>query len=111
METNPRYFPPIPRSTQRFKLLYNQRSATERSNQTKKNTYKVNKSSHSADYSLIRLVLADILIHAKIWYRKVKDQLKDPKQLLQSCLDKLPMLTPTGERSPGAGQSEPALSG
>jgi hypothetical protein len=85
---NFRLFPPIPRSSDRFKLLYNQRSSTERKNNTNKHVYHLPKASRSAPLMQIRLILVDIVEHAKIWLRQAKKKLSGP-ELLRSCLDKL----------------------
>jgi hypothetical protein len=65
--TDPRLFPPLPRSGQKFAEIMNQRSAAERCNFVN-DSYGVEKSCRNADYGLIRLVLANIAHHAAVRY-------------------------------------------
>jgi hypothetical protein len=85
---NPRLFPPIPRDSSRFKLLFNQRSATERKNHTKKNFYKLSRACRASDHLQIRLTLVDILDHVRLWDR-LEQQTLSPDELLRACLEKI----------------------
>lgn len=67
--TDPRLFPPLPRSSQKFKELMNQRSASERCNFIN-DSYRVEGASRNADYGLIRLTLANIAHNAVIRYEE-----------------------------------------
>jgi hypothetical protein len=95
-ETNPRYFPPIPRSSARFQKIYHERSATERKNHTKKNVYKLNRSTYRAEYAQIRLGLVDILVHMKIWYEEANKKMSR-RSIFQRCLQKLDRRGCSGE--------------
>ncbi|MBT9439202.1 MAG: hypothetical protein GAS50_08415 [Desulfobacterales bacterium] len=70
---DPRLFPPLPRSSRKFKDLMNQRSASERCN-FNNDTYDVEGSCRNADYGLIRLTLANIAHHAAIRYQEARKQ-------------------------------------
>jgi hypothetical protein len=85
---NPRLFPPIPRSSECFKLLYNQRSATERKNHTKKNVYNLSRACRTADHMQIWLILVDILDLVLLWYR-IEQQSLSHTDLLKACLQKI----------------------
>jgi hypothetical protein len=63
--TDPRLFPPLPRSGRKYRELMNQRSASERCNFIN-DSYGVEKSCGNADYGLIRLTLANIAHHATV---------------------------------------------
>lgn len=71
--TDPRLFPPLPRSSEKFKQLMNQRSASERCNFIN-DTYAVEGASRNADYGLIRLTLANIAHHCTIRFRQTEAQ-------------------------------------
>jgi hypothetical protein len=71
--TDQRLFPPLPRSSPKFKDLMNQRSASERCNFIN-DSYRVEGASRNADYGLIRLTLANIAHHAVIRYEQSKKQ-------------------------------------
>ena len=66
--TDPRLFPPLPRSSQKFKDLMKQRSASERCNFIN-DAYGLEGSSRNADYGSIRLMLANIAHHASVRYQ------------------------------------------
>ena len=69
--TDPRLFPPLPRSSGKFKDLMNQRSASERCNFIN-DSYGVESACRNADYGLIRLTLANIAHHSTIRYKESK---------------------------------------
>jgi len=86
-DTNPRYFPEIPRHSKRFTTLYNQRSGVERSNATD-DSYHIDRCSRHAVYGLIRLMLVNCAKHAKLrWMEQRKNA--SAKDLLQVALDGL----------------------
>ena len=64
-DTDPRYFPPLARNTDKFKNISNQRSATERLNSVI-DSYNIDHRHRNTDYVLIRLTLINIAIHAHI---------------------------------------------
>lgn len=68
---NPRLFPPLPRSSRKFKEFMKQRSASERCN-FNNDAYNIEGASRNADYGLIRLTLANIAHHAVIRYQVAK---------------------------------------
>ena len=55
----------IPRNSERFKVIFKERSATERCNALN-DTYKLDRSCRNASYGLIRLTLANIVEHAVV---------------------------------------------
>lgn len=69
--SNPRLFPPLPRSSRKFKELMKQRSASERCN-FNNDAYNIEGASRNADYGLIRLTLANIAHHAVVRYQVTK---------------------------------------
>lgn len=71
--TDPRLFPPLPRTSQKFKDLMKQRGASERCNFIN-DAYGVEGSSRNADYGLIRLTLANIAHHAEVRYRSAQKE-------------------------------------
>ena len=71
--SNPRLFPPLPRSSRKFKDLMKQRSASERCNFIN-DAYGVEGSSRNADYGLIRLTLANIAHHNATRYQVTKKE-------------------------------------
>lgn len=85
---NPRLFPPIPRDSSRFKLLYHERSSTERKNSTNKEVYKLKRSFKNAHFGQFRLTLIDIVEHVKLWYRVAREKLSH-SQLFKQALQKL----------------------
>jgi hypothetical protein len=64
-ETDPRLYPPIPRSSNKFKELMKQRSASERCNAVN-DSYHIDGSCRNADYGLIRITFANVIEHALI---------------------------------------------
>ena len=64
---DPRLYPPIPRDSERFKLIMKERTATERCNALN-DTYNLDRSCRNASYGLIRLTLANIVEHAVVRY-------------------------------------------
>ncbi|MCP4605289.1 MAG: hypothetical protein GY847_33020, partial [Proteobacteria bacterium] len=66
-----RLFPPIPRTSPKFKALKNQRSASERLNFIN-DTYNLDNTCHNADYALFRLTLVNIIHHAMVRYDAAK---------------------------------------
>jgi len=68
---NPRLFPDIPRSSQKFKELYKLRTGTERSNAAKKEAYPFYRARlKSRAARLIRLYLIAIVEHRKAIYKE-----------------------------------------
>lgn len=78
--TDPRLFPPLPRSSPKFKELMNQRSASERCNFIN-DSYGLEGASRNADYGLIRLTLANIAHHTTVRYNESKKQQADKDAL------------------------------
>ncbi len=68
-ESDPRLFPQITRGSKQFKKVQNLRSGSERVN-AYVDSYNIEKAHRNVDYSLIRLILAYIAIHADIRYRE-----------------------------------------
>lgn len=67
-DSDPRFYPPIPRDSERFKEVMRLRSGCERSNATKKVTHGLGKRPcRSATHFLFRLYLVSIVEHAKAW--------------------------------------------
>jgi hypothetical protein len=67
-DSDPRFYPPIPRDSAEFKRLLALRSGCERSNAVKKVTHKLNRRvCRSASLFLIRLYLISVCEHAKAW--------------------------------------------
>ena len=67
-DADPRYYPPLARDSTEFKRLLRERSGCERSNSTKKVTYKLaGRPCRSATHYLVRLYLISIIEHAKAW--------------------------------------------
>jgi len=65
---NPRLCPPVARNTHRFEQLYKLRTASERSNSVKKETFGLQTARHRrSSFWLIRLHLIAILQHARAW--------------------------------------------
>lgn len=86
-ENDPRLFPPVPRNSRKFKQVMNQRSASERCNAVI-DSYKPDRTCRSADRGLIRLVLADIMIHAVIRYDEAVKK-SSPGQVYEQLMDKI----------------------
>lgn len=76
---DPRLFPPLPRNSQKFKDLMNQRSASERCNFIN-DSYNVEKSCRNADYGLIRLTLANIAHNSATRAREADKRIKKSEQ-------------------------------
>jgi hypothetical protein len=67
-DQDPRFYPPIPRDSARFKQIMNLRSGCERSNSTKKTVHHLgDRPCRSATHYLFRLHLVSIVEHAKAW--------------------------------------------
>lgn len=67
-DQDPRYYPPIPRDSPRFKEIMNLRSGCERSNAMKKTVHHLgSRPCRSATHFLFRLHLVSIVEHAKAW--------------------------------------------
>jgi hypothetical protein len=66
---NPRFFPPVPRDSQKYKDIMNLRSGSERVNAVN-DSYKLEGASRNADRGLVRLFFANIVQHAVIRYNE-----------------------------------------
>ncbi|HET8562899.1 MAG TPA: transposase [Candidatus Binatia bacterium] len=67
-DQDPRYYPPIPRDSARFKEIMNLRSGCERSNAMKKTVHHLgDRPCRSATHFLFRLYLVSIVEHTKAW--------------------------------------------
>ncbi len=67
-DQDPRYYPPIPRDSARFKEIMNLRSGCERSNAMKKTVHQLgDRPCRSATHFLFRLYLVSIVEHTKAW--------------------------------------------
>lgn len=78
--TDPRLFPPLARSSEKFKTLMKQRSASERCNFIN-DSYQVEGAHRNADYGLVRLTLANIAHHCCVRYEFSKNrQIKTNKK-------------------------------
>lgn len=84
---DPRLFPPIPRSSEQFKELMNQRTACERGNALI-DSHGVGGSCRNADYGLIRLNLVAIVHHAAIRYMEARKKTSAVPLIVQA-LDKI----------------------
>jgi hypothetical protein len=89
---DPRLFPPILRTSQKFKDLMNQRSASERLNFIN-DSYGVEGTSRNADYGLIRLTLANIAHHCSVRY-EVSKKRQGEKAVTPRPIDGKPAETP-----------------
>lgn len=78
---NPRFFPPIPRNSQRYKEIMNLRSGSERVNAVN-DSYGLEGTSRNADRGLVRLIFANIVQHAVIRYNETSkaQSFPDPTQ-------------------------------
>ncbi|MGH9935255.1 MAG: hypothetical protein ACREAM_03360, partial [Blastocatellia bacterium] len=82
-DQDPRYYPPIPRDSARFKQILNLRSGCERSNATKKTVHHLgDRPCRSDTHFLFRLYLVSVVEHAKAW-------LADDRKLVGDDLLKL----------------------
>jgi hypothetical protein len=83
---DPRLYPPIPRASPKYKELMNLRSGCERSNSTKKETYRLGyRPCRSDTHFLVRLYLVSIIEHAKAWLAEDKKKLGDDPMTLVSA--------------------------
>jgi hypothetical protein len=70
-----RLYPEIARSSPLYKQIMNQRTGCERSNSTKKVTYKLgNRVCRNSSHYLVRLYLVSILEHARAWLAEDRKQ-------------------------------------
>jgi len=68
LDDDPRYLPPIPRTTARYQALMNLRTGCERSNSVKKEVFQLEAARHRrSSFWRIRLTLMAILQHARTW--------------------------------------------
>jgi hypothetical protein len=67
--TDPRYYPPLDRNSEKFKEIAKRRSATERLNSVI-DSYDLDHRCRYADYGLIQLTFVEIVIHARIRYEE-----------------------------------------
>ena len=75
---DPRLFPPIPRTSPKYKELMNLRTGCERSNSLKKEKYGLGyRPCRSDTHFLVRLYLVSIIEHARAWLAEDKKQLGD----------------------------------
>ena len=71
--SDPRFYPPIPRDSAEFKRLLALRSGCERSNAVKKVTHKLNRRvCRSASLLLMRLTLISVIEHGKAWLSEAR---------------------------------------
>lgn len=88
---NPRIFTIIPRDSDRFKELYKERTATERSNSFKKFAYPLERARcKSSAHRIIRLYLISIIEHKKAIYKEETKGLTK-EQILELILKKIEM--------------------
>ena len=93
---DPRLYLPIPRASPGYKKLMNLRTGCERSNSTKKETYRLaDRPCRSATHFLVRFYLVSIIEHAKAWLAE------DRKKLGAKALEALD--DPVALMSTGAG--------
>ncbi len=86
-DSNPRFYPPIPRDSAEFKRLLALRSGCERSNAVKKVTHKLNRRvCRSASLFLIRLTLVSVIEYGKAWLREDRQAWGDDWKVLRSYL-------------------------
>ena len=84
-DEDPRLYPEIARSSPLYKKTMNQRTGCERSNSTKKVTYKLGeRPCRNTSHYLIRLYLVSLLEHARAW---VGEDRKKYGQELASLID------------------------
>jgi hypothetical protein len=77
-DSDPRFYPPIPRHTARFQQIMNLRSGCERSNSTKKIVHHLgHRPCRSATHFLVRLYLVSIIEHAKAWLAEDQKKLAE----------------------------------
>jgi hypothetical protein len=91
-DTDPRYFPPLDRNSDKFTEISNQRSATERLNSVI-DSYDIDCRHRNADYVLIRLTLITIAIHGVIRNAEaVKNSSQD--RLFDETMEKIGLTVP-----------------
>jgi len=82
-ETDPRVHPEIPRGSKEYRRLLDLRSGCERSNSMKKQYYRLKyDKGRTMPYTFIKLALASILEHVKVWVRKKYESVEDKDDLL-----------------------------
>lgn len=82
-ETDPRIHPEIPRGSKEYRRLLDLRSGCERSNRMKKQYYRLKyDKGRTMPYAFIKLTLASILEHVKVWVRKKYESVEDKDDLL-----------------------------
>ena len=87
-EDDPRLYPPIRRDTDKFAFLFKKRSACERSNSQKKETYRLSeRPCRNSVHLLVRLYLISIIEHAKAWFHEQKKQLGNDEIVLMQAMD------------------------
>jgi len=80
---DPRLYPPIPRDSAPFKALMARRTGCERSNALKKATYRLaDRPCRSATHFVVRLYLASLLEHARVWLAEDRQRLGETPQAL-----------------------------
>ncbi|MEW6558424.1 MAG: hypothetical protein AB1349_13925 [Elusimicrobiota bacterium] len=91
IKSNLRIFPVIPRDSKRYKELYKERTATERSNSAKKFAYPLERAlCKSRAHRIIRLYLISIIEHKKAIYKEETKGLTK-EQILELILKKIEM--------------------
>jgi hypothetical protein len=93
-DDDPRFFPPIPRNSKKFKDLMKERSASERLNAVIDN-YNIEGAHRNADYSLIRLTLVNIVHHAAVRYAEAVKK-ASPGELSERVLAQIRGEPPAG---------------
>ena len=91
-ETDPRYFPPLDRTSKKFKEIAKRRSATERLNSVI-DSYDLDSRHRNADYGLIRLTVVNTVIHARIRYEEAVKKSSEDK-LFQETMEKIGVSVP-----------------
>jgi hypothetical protein len=80
---DPRLYPPLPRDSAPFKDLMARRTGCERSNSLKKETYRLaDRPCRSATHFVVRLYLASLLEHARVWLAEDRKRLGEARQAL-----------------------------
>lgn len=75
-DQDPRYYPPIPRGSQRFEAIMNLRSGCERSNGVKKVVHHLGaRPCRSATHFVVRLYLVSLVEHLKAWLAEDRKRL------------------------------------
>ena len=91
-ETDPRYFPPLDRSSKKFKEIAKLRSATERLNSVI-DSYDLDGRHRNADYGLIRLTLVNSVIHARIRHEEAVRKSSEDR-LFEQTMEKIGLSVP-----------------